>query len=93
MQQRLSIWPLWLSEGLAEYFAPTVAGERLRWKGAGVVNDMRMFELEEYLKSLAADKPDGQMVAQTALAARLRGPGYATAWASPTIWPKTNGWN
>lgn len=80
VQQRLSIWPLWLSEGLAEYFAPTIAGERLRWKGAGVVNDMRMFELEQYLKSRAADKPDGQMVAQTALAARLRSTGYATAW-------------
>jgi hypothetical protein len=49
VQQRLSAWPLWLAEGLAEFFAPTSTGQRLRWKGAGQVNDLRMFELEQYL--------------------------------------------
>ncbi len=81
VQQRLSIWPMWLSEGLAEYFAPTTAGERLRWKGAGQVNDLRMFELEQYIKSRAADKPDGQLIEHTTLAARLTSTGYATAWS------------
>jgi hypothetical protein len=51
VQRRLSIWPMWLSEGMAEFFAPTTFGRRLKWKGAGQVNDMRMFELEQYLKS------------------------------------------
>lgn len=81
VQQRLSIWPMWLSEGLAEYFAPTSVGARLKWKGAGQINDMRMFELEQYLKSRASEKPDGTMIAQTVLAGRLTSTGYASAWA------------
>ena len=81
VQQRLSIWPMWLSEGLAEYFAPTSVGAKLKWKGAGQVNDLRMFELEQYLKSRAAEAPDGQMVEKTVLAAQLSSTGYASAWA------------
>ncbi len=81
VQQRLSLWPMWLSEGLAEYFAPTTAGERLKWKGSGQVNDLRMFELEQYIKSRAAEKPDGQLIEHTTQAARLTSTGYATAWA------------
>ncbi|WP_254507559.1 DUF1570 domain-containing protein [Anatilimnocola floriformis] len=81
VQQRLSLWPMWLSEGMAEYFAPTQAGERLRWKGAGQVNDLRMFELEQYVKSRATEKPDGQLIEHTTQAARLTSTGYASAWA------------
>ena len=81
VQQRLSAWPLWLAEGLAEFFAPTTVGQRLRWKGAGQVNDLRMFELEQYLKSRAAEEPNGQMIDETVLAGRLTSTGYASAWA------------
>lgn len=81
VQQRLSLWPMWLSEGLAEYFAPTSTGKRLRWKGAGQVNDMRMFELEQYVQGRSGMKPDGAMIAETVLAGRLTSTGYASAWA------------
>jgi hypothetical protein len=81
VQQRLSSWPMWLSEGLAEYYAPTLFGKKLRWKGAGQVNDMRMFELEIYLKGRSADAPDGQMIDHTVSAARLTSTGYASAWS------------
>src|SRR5262249_1668100 len=54
VQKRLSVWPMWLAEGIAEYLAPTETGKNLRWKGAGQVNDMRMFELERYIKSRPA---------------------------------------
>lgn len=81
VQQRLSIWPMWLSEGLAEFFAPTTVGKGLKWKGAGQVNDMRMFELEQYVKSRAAEKPDGKLIEQTVVAARLTSTGYASAWS------------
>lgn len=81
VQQRLSAWPMWLSEGLAEYLAPTSPGKKLRWKGPGQVNDLRMFDLERYLKSRDADAADGQMVEHTVLAARLTATGYASAWA------------
>lgn len=81
VQQRLSMWPMWLSEGLAEFFAPTTFGKRLGWRGAGEVNDMRMFELEMYLKSREADQPSGQMVEHTVAAGRLTSTGYASAWS------------
>lgn len=80
VQQRLSLWPMWLSEGLAEYLAPTTPGKRLRWKGAGQINDLRMFDLEQYLKSRDGDTADGQMVEHTVVAARLTSTGYAAAW-------------
>jgi hypothetical protein len=81
VQDRLSVWPMWLSEGLAEFFAPTTFGRRLKWKGAGQVNDMRMFELELYLKSREAGQPDGAMIEQTVAAGRLTSTGYASAWS------------
>lgn len=81
VQKRLSRWPMWLSEGLAEFFAPTTFGSRLRWKGAGQVNDMRMFELEMYLKSRESDQPNAQMIEHTVTAGRLTSTGYASAWS------------
>jgi hypothetical protein len=80
VQQRLSRWPLWLSEGLAEYFAPTQLGRRLTWSGAGQVNNLRMFEIESYLKQKRA-APDGKVIRETVGAANLTSTGYAFAWA------------
>jgi len=81
VQQRLSLWPMWLAEGLAEYLAPTSTGKGLTWKGTGQVNDMRMFELEQYLKSRAAEQPSGEMIEHTVMAPRLTSTGYAAAWS------------
>jgi len=81
VQQRLSFWPMWLAEGLAEYLAPTSTGKGLTWKGTGQVNDMRMFELEQYLKSRAAEQPSGEMIEHTVMAPRLTSTGYAAAWS------------
>ncbi|TWT34266.1 DUF1570 domain-containing protein [Blastopirellula retiformator] len=80
VQQRLSRWPMWISEGIAEYYAPTEFGTRMKWKGAGDINDMRMFELESYIKGKDAEQADGEMVEQTVKAARLTSTGYASAW-------------
>ncbi len=81
VQKRLSRWPMWISEGIAEYYAPTEFGKRMRWKGAGDINDMRMFELESYIKARDATQSEGTMVADTVGAARLTSTGYASAWA------------
>jgi len=81
VQQRLSVWPMWLSEGLAEYLAPTNTSKNLSWKGAGQINDLRMFELERLLQARAAENADGVLVDNTVLAARLTSTGYASAWA------------
>lgn len=81
VQQRLSRWPMWISEGLAEYFAPTSVGRGTRWKGAGQVNDLRMFEMEQFLKGQDKREFDGQWAQQTVTAYRLTSTGYASAWA------------
>lgn len=81
VQQRLSRWPMWVSEGIAEYYAPTEFGKRMRWKGAGDINDVRMFELESYLKGRDASEADGAMIKETVGASRLTSAGYASAWA------------
>ena len=80
VQQRLSLWPMWLGEGLAEFYAPTSTDQRLKWKGAGQINDMRMFELENFIKG-TTDRPSGQMVDDVVGAARLTSTGYAAAWS------------
>ena len=81
VQKRLSVWPMWVSEGLAEYYAPTVPGRGMRWKGAGQVNDFRMFELESFLGSRTNLDLDGKTVQHTVLADKLTSAGYASAWS------------
>ena len=65
----------------AEFFAPTTMDRQMKWKEVGQVNDLRMFELEQYLKGRTVENADGQLVAQTIGAARLTSTGYAAAWA------------
>jgi Protein of unknown function (DUF1570) len=79
VQQRLSRWPMWLSEGLAEYFAPTTVGARMRWKGVGKPNDLRMYELNQFMQARPARR--GEMVEQVVGAANLTSSGYAAAWS------------
>jgi len=79
VQQRLSRWPMWLSEGLAEYFAPTSVDQRMRWKGVGMPHDLRMYELGRFLK--ASPGAPGEIVAKVVAAGQLNSSGYAAAWA------------
>ena len=81
VQKRLSMWPMWLSEGIAEFFAPTSFGRRNRWKGAGDVNNLRMFELESFLQTRFIEGVDGKTVRETVSAPRLDSTGYAAAWS------------
>lgn len=91
VQQRMSLWPQWLSEGLPEYLAPvrvtsnmvkkgedSLPTRRVRWTKAGMVHDLRMKEL------LEMPQAGGQMVETVARADRRRGhltsAGYALAW-------------
>ncbi len=81
VQQRLSMWPMWLTEGVAEYYAPTSFGRKNKWKGAGVVNDLRMFELETFLQTKQVAGFDGSTIEKAVLARQLDSTGYATAWS------------
>jgi hypothetical protein len=84
VQQRLSRWPIWISEGLPEYLAPTVIDvtsirRTLKWKGAGTVNDLRMLALDRLLKSDGANVDD--LVSLAVNARELDSTGYAASWA------------
>ena len=80
VQQRLSRWPMWLGEGIAEFMAPTETGRRFAWKGAGKINDLRMYELEIFLQKQFVKGFDGDTVDQTVRAGRLDSTGYSAAW-------------
>lgn len=77
VQPRLVVWPLWVMEGLAEFFAPTIDGKTTEWKGVGQVNDTRMAGLEPFFKAPAKNR--GYLKA-VAAADQLDGQGYAFAW-------------
>lgn len=77
IQSRMSRWPMWISEGLPEYFAPTQVTSRATWKGIGEPNDMRMYELKE---SLTGDGGTLQ-IRDVINAEQLDSLGYARSWA------------
>jgi uncharacterized protein DUF1570 len=79
VQRRLSRWPMWISEGLPEYFAPTSIDKGVRWKGVGLVNDLRMKSIDAFLKKQPSMNP-GEMVKTTVRASSLTATGYAFAW-------------
>lgn len=79
VQQRLSRWPMWISEGLPEYFAPTEVKAH-KWKGVGKTNDLRMWDLGRFLKAVKGPDPEGKHIAQAVSAPRLTSMGYAWAW-------------
>ncbi len=81
VQQRLSSWPMWISEGVPEFFAPTSTGRKIRWDGVGKVNQMRMYSLQEWLKTNPDGIQDGGLVQQTVAATELSPTGYAMSWA------------
>ncbi len=80
VQQRLSRWPMWISEGLPEYFSPTSFDKGVRWKGVGLVNDLRMKSLDTHLRKNSASSAPGELVKSTVNAQTLESLGYACAW-------------
>lgn len=79
VQQRLSRWPYWISEGLPEYFAPTEV-KRGIWKGVGKTNDLRMLEIRETYKERGVRTTGGQLLKETVEARELSSAGYAVSW-------------
>lgn len=87
IQQRLSAWPAWISEGAPEYFCPLKVNSRLtkldgdqlpvrtvRWSEAGMVNDLRMHDL------LRTRSSDGSVIRTVVGANSLTAHGYSVAW-------------
>ena len=79
-QRRLADWPMWISEGLPEFFAPTNLRRRVRWAGLGQVNQLRLHALVQQFKKQPI-AGDGSWLRKTISADRLDGNGYAAAWA------------
>jgi hypothetical protein len=84
VQQRLSRWPMWISEGLPEYFAPTSIGAGLKWIGAGQVNNLRMRSMADNIKTgqrPAGSGTLGSLTEWVIAADKIDGDGYAWSWA------------
>ncbi|MDA8744292.1 DUF1570 domain-containing protein [Rubripirellula amarantea] len=79
VQQRLSKWPMWLSEGLAEFCAPTSVAKGVKWSGLGSPNELRMFEIS---KSWESDRSfgSGRVVRDLTNANELSSLDYAYSW-------------
>lgn len=88
IQQRLSKWPAWVSEGLPEYFSPLNVSSKvvrqgksempervLRWQGPGRMNDIRMWEL------MGGDAGgSGRLIREAVSYQNLTSYGYAISW-------------
>jgi hypothetical protein len=93
VQPRLSSWPLWLVEGLAEYCAaPVTTKKGVGWRGLGVVNPLHMATIRDLedplsLQVMSANRPrigrDPRMPLVEYLVTRteLTPTDYALAWA------------
>ena len=84
VQQRLSRWPMWISEGVPEYFAPTSVDKSMRWKGAGQVNDLQMKSISDMIKqgpSARQSSTANTTVEAIVTADKLDADGYAWSWA------------
>lgn len=81
VQPRLSRWSPWISEGFPEYCSPTDLGRGIRWKGVGLVNDLRLHNLVERSKQPGHNFGNGDLIRDTVMAESLDSDGYAAAWA------------
>jgi hypothetical protein len=87
IERRLSHWPVWITEGLPEYFCPLkfnstlvrkgaseMPSRTIRWGKPGMVNDLRMYEL------LRMRGGSGEAMKSLVQANSLESEGYALAW-------------
>jgi uncharacterized protein DUF1570 len=87
IQKRLSNWPPWICEGIAEYYCPLkinsnlvrkgnseLPARTLRWTKAGMVNDLRMSHL------LKVNAGSGTVLKNLIEADEIDAEGYALAW-------------
>lgn len=84
VQQRLSRWPMWFSEGLPEYFSPTSIGAGLKWKGVGQVNDLRMRAMADNIKTRtrpAGSESTPSLTEWIIATDKIDADGYAWSWA------------
>jgi Protein of unknown function (DUF1570) len=87
VERRLSDWPMWISEGLPEFFCPLKVNSSLvrkgtaqlpvrtiKWARPGMVNDLRMFSL------LRLSGGSGEALRNLLQSSELDADGYAISW-------------
>jgi hypothetical protein len=87
LHRRLADWPMWIAEGLPEYFCPLRFSSSLvrkgtaqlpvrtiKWARPGMVNDLRMYSL------LQMSAGSGAAIKNLVQAKTLDADGYAVAW-------------
>jgi hypothetical protein len=87
VQARLSHWPEWVTEGLAEYYSPLkvhsslvkkknaeLPERTLKWTKEGMVHDLDMYDL------LQMKSASGDLMEQVVVAKKLNSRGYSMAW-------------
>ncbi len=87
IQKRLARWPMWICEGVPEYFCPLKVSSRivhtknaelptrtLKWTDPGMVNDLRMYAL------LRMNGNGGEVARELVQASDLGSREYALAW-------------
>lgn len=81
VQQRLSRWPAWFSEGLADYCSPVDATRRVRWTGVGEMNQYRYQELGNLVNRRGkAGLAGGALIREAVSAAVPDANLYAKSW-------------
>jgi hypothetical protein len=94
VQPRLSAWPLWLIEGLAEYCSPPVTNKKgaIIWKGLAAVNPFHMATIRDLKDPLAMEvqgavpplvgrDPNRPLVEYLITREEMTPTDYALAWA------------
>jgi hypothetical protein len=79
VQKRLASWPMWISEGLPEYFSGASLSSTSQ-AGVAAPNQLRMHDLFQHLASRPASG-DGSLVREVVSAQSLSSTQYAVAWA------------
>lgn len=94
VQPRLAPWPLWVTEGLAELFAPTKTSRDGGWSGGNAINPFHMATLKDLQDPLSAQlqrrgvethrvgrRPGTPMIEYLVTRTDLTPTDYALAWA------------
>jgi aminopeptidase N len=81
MQTRLADAPLWLNEGMANWFETPDLTKKIGWQRPGMVNGLRLNQLRKYL----ANRPENSLQTLVSSDNRFEGDGaleaYAESWA------------
>jgi hypothetical protein len=82
LHTRFSDCPLWFVEGIAVYFETPDLSSAKGWRGIGMINEPRLLQFHDYLRSRPPDSLKTLLTTDTRLRSAAEGlNAYAEAWA------------